>query len=49
MIMKRITFVLIGIVAIVAYLATTSTKIETKVAQAEQVTIQKQHSKFIYD
>lgn len=48
--MKRITFVLIGMVAIIAYLVTsTTTKIEAKVAQTDQVTIKKQHSKFIYD
>ncbi|WGD36068.1 hypothetical protein [Olleya sp. YS] len=47
--MKRVTFVLIGLVAIVAYLATTTPKFENKVAQAEKVTIKKQDLKTIYD
>ncbi|RAJ14977.1 hypothetical protein [Olleya aquimaris] len=47
--MKRVTFVLIGLVAIVAYLATTAPKFEHKVAQAEKVTIKKHNAKTIYD
>ena len=49
MIMKRITFVLLGLVAIVAYIATTTPKFENKVAQAEKVTIKKHNAKTIYD
>ncbi|WP_157823479.1 MULTISPECIES: hypothetical protein [Olleya] len=47
--MKRITFVLIGMVAIVAYLASVKPKFENKVAQTDQVTLKKQQAKFIYD
>lgn len=49
MFMKRITFVLIGLVAIIAYLATTTNKFETKVAHTDKVTIIKHQTKFIYD
>ena len=47
--MKLITFVLIGMVAIVAYLASVKPKFENKVAQTDQVTLKKQQAKFIYD
>ncbi|QXP60954.1 hypothetical protein [Olleya sp. HaHaR_3_96] len=47
--MKRITFVFIGMVAIVAYIATSTPKFETKVAQVEKALVKKQHIKFIND
>ncbi|WP_168800718.1 hypothetical protein [Psychroserpens sp. NJDZ02] len=47
--MRRITFVFIGMVAIVAYIATSTPKFETKIAQVETAIVKKQHVKFISD
>lgn len=46
MIMKRITFVLLGMIAIVAYLLTTTQKIETKIVHSEKVSANKQHANY---
>ena len=48
MFMKRITFVLIGMVAIVAYLATTTQKFETKVVNTDKVSIKKQQVNYYF-
>jgi hypothetical protein len=47
--MKRVTFVLIGLVAIVVYIAKTKPELEKKVAQVEKISPNKHTIKHIYD
>jgi len=47
--MKRITFVLIGIIAIVAVLATSKPSVEKEVVQVDTKSLKKQPIKMIYD
>ena len=49
MIMKRVTFVLIGLVAIVVYLATTTVKFDDKIAQTNKVAVKKHPAKKLFD
>lgn len=47
--MKRVTFVLIGLVAIIIYIAKTEPEVEKKVAQVEKISPNKHTVKHIYD
>lgn len=49
MIMKRVTFVLIGLIAIVIYIAKAKPELDKKVAQVEKTNINKHNIKHIYD
>ena len=47
--MKRVTFVLIGLIAIVIYIAKAKPEANNKVAQVEKVSQKKHTIKHIYD
>ncbi len=47
--MKRVTFVLIGLIAIVIYIAKAKPESNNKVAQVEKVSPKKHTIKHIYD
>lgn len=47
--MKRVTFVLIGLIAIVVYIAKTKPELDNKVAQIEKVSAKKHVVNRIYD
>ncbi len=47
--MKRVTFVLIGLVAIIVFLTTSKSEVKKDVAQVEKVTFEAQTLKSIYD
>lgn len=49
MIMKRVTFVLIGLIAIIIYIAKTKPELDNEVAQVEKVSPKKHTIKHIYD